>query len=61
VRKKGERERKGEKERKERESLEQNIQRDPSPLQIFLVCHSINKVRGSEIKLFFYINLDKLI
>ena len=30
------------------------IQRDLSPLQILLVCPSINKVRGSEVKPFLY-------
>jgi len=35
-----------EKEKIERESLPSKIGRDSSPLQILLVCHSINKVRG---------------
>jgi len=68
-RKKGERERrerkrkrKGKKRRKEKNRNRKfiaNIQRDLSPLQILLVCSSINKVRESEVKLL-YINLDKL-
>jgi len=57
-RKKEEREREREIERRERK-FKAKIQRDPSPLQILLVCSSINKVRGSEVKLL-YINLDKL-
>ena len=61
------RERKRKKREKEKEEREREnrvrkfrakIQRDPSPLQI-LSCSSINKVRGSEVKLL-YINLDKL-
>jgi len=73
-RKEGERERKEkekekEKERREREKEEEKeererkyrakIQRYLSLLQRLLVCPSINKVRGSEVKLL-YINLDKL-
>jgi len=57
-RKKGEREKEEEKEERERK-YRAKIQRDLSPLQILLVCSSINKVRGSEVKLL-YINLDKL-
>jgi len=62
---KGERERKKEEREREREierreiKFKAKIQRDLSPLQILLVCSSINKVRGSEVKLL-YINLDKL-
>jgi len=53
-----------EKEERERENREKKkfrakIERDHNPLQILLVCPSINKVRGSEVKLL-YINLDKL-
>jgi len=60
-RKKGERERRESKrKRKKRErKFRAKIQRDLSLLQILLVCSSINKVRGSEVKLL-YINLDKL-
>jgi len=44
-RKKGER--KGERERERRErKFRAKIQRDATPLQILLVCPSINKVRG---------------
>ena len=62
-RKKGERERKKREKEKEKEKNRERkfrakIQRDPSSLQILLVCSSINKVRGSEVKLL-YINLDK--
>jgi len=59
-----ERREKREKEKEERErenrvrKFRAKIQRDPSPFQI-LSCSSINKVRGSEVKLL-YINLDKL-
>jgi len=53
-------ERKRKRERKKRErKFRAKIQRDLSPLQILVVCSSINKVRGSEVKLL-YINLDKL-
>jgi len=52
------RERKRKRKKKERK-FRAKIQRDLSPLQILLVCSSINKVRGSEVKLL-YINLDKL-
>ena len=50
-RKKREKEKEKEKEERERENREKKkfrakIQRDPSPLQILLVCSSINKVRG---------------
>ena len=60
-RKEKERERKKrEKEKEERErKFRAKIRRNHSPLQILLVCSSINKVRGSEVKLL-YINLDKL-
>jgi len=63
-RKKKRKRKKGEREKEERErenrvrKFRAKIQRDPSPLQI-LLCPSINKVRGSEVKLL-YINLDKL-
>ena len=57
-RKKGEREKEEEKEERERK-YRAKIQRYLSLLQRLLVCPSINKVRGSEVKLL-YINLDKL-
>jgi len=48
-------ERKGERVRENRvRKFRAKIQRDPSLLQILLVCPSINKVRGSEVKLFLY-------
>jgi len=51
-----------ERERESREGKRKNrkrkfrakIQRDLSPLQILLVCSSINKVRGSGVELFLY-------
>ena len=60
--KKGEREREREIreiKRKQERKFRAKIRKDHSPLQILLVCSSINKVRGSEVKLL-YINLDKL-
>ena len=62
-RKKGGRRRKrrGERKRKKKKREKEKIERKnyPSSLQLLLVCSSINKVRGSEVKLL-YINLDKL-
>jgi len=47
------RERERERENRERK-FRAKIQRYPSLLQILIVCPSINKVRGSEVKLFLY-------